>query len=267
MALSCTEMISVVIILLFGVAVGAPVRFEYPNEMRDKHSGKRALLIPHIFPYTTAKLNLKDELLLLGAAVAIIRLQKYDELNLFKSYGTLIRPSQIATLDQTHETILSAFSRASQHPILVRQVDVESNHTWQYWSDRQFQRFSSQYDSIYFIGADTMDGAYSCANAHHRLRLMYVAAKTANTVIMGVSFNRRRIERCAPTLRFLRALLESNPNTWAVNDAPSLRDISSIPNPDKILATRLQLAADLAFLAPPPTGKPAMLLMSVYLCV
>lgn len=250
MACHITVFIVFIILTSFLCTQSAPpVRFEYPEELKEKHPGKRALLVPHILPFSNGdqNQNMKDELIILGTAAAIIRSNRYDELSILEKYTEI---NKVYPVEAHHLKTLTDFARSASSKTKIRMALVDSNHTWQYWQDAVFQQYSRQYDSVFFIGADTVDGQHSCANAHHRLRLMYVAAKGAHTVVTGVNFNRRRIDRCAPTLRFLRALLESNVNIWAVQDSGSLRDIQSIPAPEKLLATKLVLAADPALLSP-----------------
>lgn len=231
------------------------VRFEYPEEYKDKHVSKRALLIPHMLPYGNSDgetvYNMKDELMLLGSAAAIIRSNLFNELTILERYTNISNPTE-----NFHLGVLSNYAKSLEEGrnITVRIAEIDSNHTWQYWKDAPFQKFAAHYDNVYFIGADAMDGQHSCSNTHHRLRLIYVAAKSAPTVVMGVTFHRKSIDRCPTTLRFLRALLESNPCTWAVQDTVSMRDITSIPAAGKTTATALRLSIDPSFLAPPGTG-------------
>eukprot|EP01031_Cornospumella_fuschlensis_P027636 gene27636-33374_t len=231
------------------------VQFDFDEEKREKHpTGKRALLVPHHIPYSTKEIRpgIKDEILVLGSLTAIIKTGLFEEISvLYKltDHGTVLEP------ETNHRQVIQDYVARNQLPaVTIRSLQLSSNHSFTFWKDEHMQALASQFDGVFFVGADQLDGRYGCSNTHHLVRLMYCAAKGAPTVVMNVDFSRKLIEKCQPTMRFLRALLSSNVNTWVMLDSSSYRDVQSLIPPDKPAVTKFRLGGDLGLLAPYLSG-------------
>eukprot|EP01039_Chlorochromonas_danica_P007780 gene7780-8591_t len=260
----------------FASSSSAPL-LEFEEERRELHRGqRRALLVPHLLPFPSsppAPVSAKDEFLVLGAAAAIIRLKKFDDLSILDlSAHPNLSSSSPSSRGESIYTVLNRFAQSfngvGNRTTLVRTAAVRSSVSWQKWPDDSFQSLAAHFDALFFIGTEGLDGHPSCAFTHHRLRLIYLAAKVSTTSVVGAVFNRRRLEvRCPPTLRFLRAKMEnstaslegSDPSSLlsppslasvALLDQTSLKELSSVAK--RPPSTRLKLAADLSLLSPPP---------------
>lgn len=262
----------ILFLLLVSSSFSAPL-LEFEEERRELHRGQsRALLVPHLLPFPSSPstpASAKDEFLVLGAAAAIIRLKKFDDLS-------ILDLSAHHNLSSSHgESIYAVLNRFAQSldgvgnsKTFVRKAAVRTSVSWQKWPDDSFLSLAAHFDALYFIGTEGLDGYPSCAFTHHRLRLIYLAAKVATTSVVGAVFNRRRLEaRCPPTLRFLRAKMENSTASSEGNnlsppltppflasvallDRTSLKELSSVSK--RPPSTRLKLAADLSLLSPPP---------------
>ncbi|RYY87876.1 hypothetical protein EON63_03315 [archaeon] len=226
------------------------VQFDFEEERRAKHLGRRALLIPHHIPYSTRenKPSVKDEILVLGAITAIIKTGQFEEISILYKHS---EPTVTFDIEHQHKHIIQNYLTRNQLPaVAIRSVQLTTNHSYTFWKDEPFQALAGEFDSVFFIGADQLDGKYGCSSTHHLVRLMYVAAKAAPTTIMNVDFNRKIMEKCQPTMRFLKALIESNANTWVMRDSSSYKDINSLISPDKKAMTKFRIGGDLGLIAP-----------------
>ncbi len=182
-------------------------------------------------------ISLGDELLVLGAINALKCSGKYDNIGIAVSQQI---PTTIAGKSIEHFIIEYGNSICNDNN---RNVSLHNVYT----SYVGVVKFAPNYDLIAFIGADCMDGYYSCGRSYQRWHTIFKVSNFTSSYLISTSFELAKAQHCPQILQILKSPPTTHFDKLKIfaRDSPSFQSMREVLSP--ALTNTLYGTADLAF--------------------